>query len=119
MAFRDMLNNYKHMLSNQKVIHTDANGFSISSLTATGSEAELEPEMNDETGKESTIIEEDNPDEPITIIQEDTDLIADVPVAIDLDNTAEENTIAVSQGGRPKGTTNAKLRKLQRNKQLA
>jgi hypothetical protein len=106
------------MLSNQKVIRTDANEFSISSLTATGSEAELEPEMNDETGKESTI-EEDNPDEPITIIQEDADLIADVPVAIDLDNTAEENTIAVSQGGRPKGTTNAKLRKLQRNKQLA
>jgi hypothetical protein len=69
--------------------------------------------MNDETSKESTI-EEDNPDEPITIIQEDADLIADVPVAIDLDNTAEENSIAASQGGRPKGTTNAKLRKLQR-----
>ena len=124
---RDVLNNNKCMLSHKKVIHVDStsNGSSISSLTANGSDAEMEPEMSDKPGEESTI-EEDNPDEPIAVVPAAVDNNTPEEPAYNntaeepaYDNAAEENAIAVNRGGRPKGTTHAKLRELQRNKKLA
>jgi hypothetical protein len=123
---RDVLNNNKCMLSHKKVIHVNStsNGSSISSLTANGSDAEMEPEMSDKPGEESTI-EEDNPDEPIAVVPAAVDNNTPEEPAYNntaeepaYDNAAEENAIAVNRGGRPKGTTHAKLRELQRNKKL-
>ncbi len=78
---RDVLNNYKHMLSRKK----------LSTLTLPpmdlpyhlwlqiGSDAKMEPVMSDKPIEESTI-EKDIPDEPIAV----------VPAAVD-NNTAKES----------------------------
>jgi len=104
---RDVLNNYKCM----KVIRIDADGSSISSLTGTDYETDKEPMVNEEAEEESIIVEDESTEET-TGVEE----VSDPGTGT---SDVEQTTIEENQGGRPKGTTNEKIREMKRNQKLA
>jgi hypothetical protein len=105
---RDVLNNYK---SRKIVIRIDADGSSISSLTGTDYETDKEPMVNEEAEEESIIVEDESTEET-TGVEE----VSDPGTGT---SDVEQTTIEENQGGRPKGTTNEKIREMKRNQKLA